>query len=162
MSFTFQAIKPGTIIDTKRMQSIITNQMRMVAKSVQVDFVATTLTWKRRPDFVISEPDESTIVIGTDNDIWYMLNVGTRPHIIRIKNAKWLAFRWDGFGTFRAKTVPRQFRSNKGYVGRKWNYRKQVRHPGHKAREYTDAAREKYQRLLPVIIQRAINSAVGG
>lgn len=160
MSFTFTAIKPTQIIDTAKLKTVITNQLRMVGKSVKVDFMATTYTWRRKPDFTIVEPNDSTIVIGTDNDIWFMLNVGTRPHIIRIKNAKWLAFRWDGFGTFKAKTVPRQFRSNKGYIGKRWNYRKSVRHPGHRAREYTDAAREKYQKLLPLIMQRAIDSAV--
>jgi hypothetical protein len=158
-SVTFKAIKPGTVIDTAKMARVITNQLRMTAKSVQVDFIATTLTWKRRPDFTITESKDA-VVIGTDNDIWFMLNVGTRPHVIRIKYAKWLRFRWDGFGTFRAKTVPRQFRSNKGYVGKRLNFRKSVRHPGTKAREYTDAAREKYEKLLPVIMQRAIDSAI--
>jgi hypothetical protein len=156
----FKAVVPAGLTDAATLQKIVTNQMRMVAKSVAVDFIATTYTWKRRPDFVINEIDVETITIGTDNDIWKMIDVGTRPHVIRVKYAKALRFQWGGFGSYKAKTIPRQFRSNKGKISGPINYRKSVKHPGFVARDFTDAAAVKYQRLLPGIIQRAINSAV--
>lgn len=156
----FTAVVPANFTDANKLKMVITNQMRMVAKSVAVDFIATTYTWRRRPDFTITEVDAANIVIGTDNDIWQMIDVGTRPHIIRVKYAKALRFQWGGVGSYKAKTVPRQFRSNKGSVSGPINYRKQVSHPGFKARDYTDAAAVKYQRLLPGIIQRAIDAAM--
>jgi hypothetical protein len=155
----FTAIVPTAFTDANKLRMVVTNQLIMTAKAVKVDFMATTYTWSRQPEFVITR-DESTVTVGTDNEIWGMINSGTRPHIIRVKYAKALRFQWGGYGSYKAKTIPRQFRSNKGSIRGGMNYRQQVKHPGFAAREYTDAIAVKYQKLLPGIIQRAINSAM--
>jgi hypothetical protein len=152
-------IAPKSIIDERKVKMAITNTLRGAAKSIKVDFIATTMTWSKRPSFVTVQPSESVVAVGTDNPIWGMINAGTKPHIIRVKNAKWLRFQWDGKGSSRAKTIPRQFRSNKGKSGKRWNFRKSVNHPGFPAREYDSAAIEKYEQIIPTIMSRAIASA---
>lgn len=50
--------------------------------------------------------------------------------------------------------------SNKGSKGKGVIFRPKVNHPGTKAREFEDAIAEKWQKELPVTMQRAIDSEV--
>jgi hypothetical protein len=90
-----------------------------------------------------------------------MLDAGTKPHEIKPRRAKALRFAYGGKGSFRAKTVPGQLRSNKG---RKPTgpivFRKKVRHPGTKPREWVKTAQEKWEKLSGGVIQRAIDAVV--
>lgn len=149
-------IIPNNLTDSKKMKNVITNTLRGIAKSVAVDFKTTTYTWKRPIDFDIKEINDGSISVGTDNKIWAMLDAGTKPHRIVPKNAKWLVFRWDGKGSYGAKTRPRFLGSKNARYPKRMNYRKVVNHPGMQAREFTNTAVDKYARLMPQIMARAI------
>lgn len=152
-------IAPKQIIDERKLKAVVTNALRGAAKAIKVDFMATTATWNKKPTFEVAEQGPDRVSVGTDNEIWGMINAGTKPHIIRVKRAKFLRFQWGGPGSYGAKTKPRQFRSNKGKRGGPLNFRKSVNHPGFAARQYDEAAIEKYEKLMPGILQRAIESA---
>lgn len=144
------------VVDPKKLQRVIINKLNMVGEAARVDFVATTNTWNHKPKFVREVVDAETVAVGTDDAIWAMLDVGTKPHIIRVKHAKALRFAWNGKGSYGAKTKPNYLGSKNAKYPTTINYRKQVKHPGTKARLWTNTVLEKYQRLLPIIVQRAI------
>jgi asparagine N-glycosylation enzyme membrane subunit Stt3 len=145
------------IADPVKLQRAITNKLKMTGEAARVDFVATTNTWNHKPKFVASIVDPETVAVGTDDAVWGMLDVGTKPHIIRVKRAKALRFAWNGFGSYGAKTRPGFLGSKNAKYPTTINYRKQVKHPGTKARIWTGTAIIKYQKLLPTIVQRAIS-----
>ena len=119
-------IVPKRLPDAKAMKNVVTNTLRGIAKSVAVDFKTTTFTWKRPITFDIKEVSSESVTVGTDNEIWSMIDVGTRPHKITIKNAKWLVFRWDGKGSYGAKTKPRFLGSKNARYPKRMNYRKWI------------------------------------
>jgi hypothetical protein len=131
------------------------NGMQAAAEGARADFLATTRTWDRGVAFTISRPGAFRRVIGTDDSIWSMLNAGTRPHIIAPRRARALAFAVGG----RAKTRPRVLSSSGGSTGNTFvTTRGIVQHPGTKAREWTDVAQGKWQKQLPVVVQRSIDA----
>jgi hypothetical protein len=146
------------IADPAKLQRAIINKLRITGGACAADFEATTNTWNHKPTFTSVIVDSETVAVGTDDNIWSMLDVGTKPHIIRPKNAKALRFPWGGFGSYKAKTRPGFLGSkNSSMKNGKMQYRKFVKHPGTKARIWTDTAVIKYQKLLPIIVQRAIS-----
>lgn len=145
------------IADPVKLQRAIINKLHMTGEACAADFEATTNTWNHKPKFTRTDVDAETIAVGTDDAVWGMLDVGTKPHIIRVKRAKFLRFAWNGYGSYGAKTRPGFLGSKNAKYPTKINYRKQVKHPGTKARIWTDTAVIKYQKLLPVIVQRAIS-----
>jgi hypothetical protein len=132
--------------------------MKSASESLRVDFVATTNTWKRKPKFERYEIGTLQYIIGTDDPIWAMLERGTRPHIIRIRRARFLRFNWDGYGSYGAKTRPNFLGSKNARYPKTPQRRIQVKHPGTEARNWIDTAQQKYQKLLPKIVQRSIDS----
>lgn len=140
-----------------RLERAIQNGMQSAAQGVRVDFVATTRTWERGVAFTITKPGGYRRVIGTDDEVWFWLDGGTRPHLIAPRRARALAFAVGG----RPKTRPRVLSSSGGSTGSTFvTTRGIVQHPGTKAREWTDVAQEKWQKQLPVVVQRAIDSEV--
>lgn len=139
----------------RRLARAVENGMDAAAQGVRADFVATTRTWERGVVFTITRPGTFRRVIGTDDPVWAMLDAGTRPHIIAPRRARALAFAVGG----RPKTRPRVLSSSGGSTGNTFvTTRGVVQHPGTKAREWTDVAQKKWQRELPTVVQRAIDS----
>lgn len=132
--------------------------MKSAAESLRVDFVATTNTWNHKPKFQRYDIGKLQYIIGTDDKIWAMLERGTRPHIIRIRRAKALRFNWDGYGSYGAKTRPDFLGSKNARYPKTPQRRIQVKHPGTKARNWIETAQLKYEKLLPKIVQRSIDS----
>lgn len=159
MGIKMTAIVPPKL-EAKRLIRALRNGMSNAARDVVVDFKTTTATWKHQPNFKVTEVSAAEWIISTDDSIWAMLDDGTKPHIIRPKRAKVLRFQWGGRGSYKAKTRPGYLGSNKNSVLGPIVFRKQVRHPGTKARKWTDAAKVKWDRQLGDIIQRAINTEV--
>jgi len=67
--------------------------------------------WKHQPDFrarLYTSGDIRLFVapVGEYAMIWNYVSRGTRPHKIRARNAKALAFKWGGPGSYSAKTHP--------------------------------------------------------
>lgn len=148
-------IPRGLLLDPARLVRGLENGLTAAAKATKVDFDVTTQTWKNRPSFAIDEqPGER--VISTDDEIYGYVNDGTRPHIIRARNAKVLAF-----GTPSSpKTAPRVIGSTSGGRGSTVVKVRQVQHPGTDAREFDATIADKWEEKLPEIVQRAIDAEV--
>lgn len=145
------------ILDVRKMKGAIVSTLNAQAKAIKVDFDVTTQTWNSRPAFKISSPSEYTREISTDDDIYAMLNEGTKAHIIRPKSARGIL----RFTTpFRSKTIPNQIRSRKGDKGTVPAVARVVHHPGTAARNWNKVIAKKWQERIGDIFQRAIDSAV--
>lgn len=151
-----KAIIPKRLLfDVSKLSRAIDNTLDSAAKAVQVDFEVTTQTWTNKPDFVIDEaPGKRTVY--TADEIYHYVNDGTRPHIIAAKNKKMLAFGVP----HGAKTTPKVIGSGSGSKGSTMVFKKQVKHPGTQAREFTTVIADKWQKELPRLLQRAIDSEV--
>ena len=144
------------IIDPRKMKQAIENTLTAQAKAIKVDFDVTTQTWNKRPTFTIKKPSEYVREIGTNDDIYAMLDAGTKPHTIRPKNPRGILL----FNTpFRSKTIPNQIRSRQGMKGNTPVVARVVRHPGTAARNWTKVIQKKWQAQIGDIFQRAIDSA---
>lgn len=147
------AIKPKrSPFRPDQMRRVVTNTMSALAKAIKVDYDVTTQTWDNRPKVTIagSGPDEREIAV--QSAIYAMLEGGTKPHLIRPRRAKVLAFR----SPFRAKTVPNQIMSGPGSQGSTDVFTKAVRHPGTKPRNWSKVIAQKWRKQAPVVMQRAI------
>jgi hypothetical protein len=133
----------------------IENQLDMTAKAIQVDFETTTRTWDERPQFKIDK-----IKLGrriyTNDEIYGYIAHGTKPHIIKARNANNLAFFANGFAP---KTRVGYIGSNKGrQAGKDFRTPKEVHHPGTQARDYERVIKEKWDNEAPRQVQRAIRN----
>lgn len=148
-------ITPKRVLSARQLARVVENQLNMSALAVKVDYEVTSQTWKHQPSFTItSSPGER--IIGTSDEIYGYVDDGTRPHVIRPRRAKRLRFSPGG----RAKTSPGQIRSGAGRKGSGVVFAKQVNHPGTKARNFSKAIAEKWRKLLPQQLQRAIDAEV--
>lgn len=144
------------ILDVRKMKGAIVSTLNGQAKAIKVDFDVTTQTWNHRPTFKITAPSEYTREISTNDDIYAMLNKGTKPHTIRPKSARGIL----RFTTpFRSKTIPNQIRSRRGDKGKTPVVARVVHHPGTAARNWNKVIAKKWQERIGDIFQRAIDSA---
>lgn len=145
------------LLDPQKMGNAIKNTLTAQAKAIKIDFDVTTQTWNNRPVFKISTPGRFQREISTDDDIYAMLNEGTKPHTIRPKSARGIL----RFTTpFRSKTIPNQIRSRQGSKGTTPVVARVVHHPGTAARNWNKVIAKKWQDRIGDIFQRAVDSAV--
>lgn len=158
MKLRAEAIVPkDMVVDVRKMTKIVDNAMSGAALAAKVDFDTTTRTWRRRPSFKIKKPKYGVRDVFTHNEIYMYVSGGTRPHIIRARRRGGrLAFYRSGF---RPKTRHQYIGSNKGRMANKDFTRPEaVMHPGTKARELDVAIQRKWDKMLPGILQRAIDA----
>lgn len=150
------AIVPARFLrDPRRFQRAIENALDGVAADVEKDFKTTVATWREKPRFYIRVRAGERI-IATDGVVYRWVSGGTRPHLIRAKTRAGLAFYATGF---RPKTRVHQIVSYKGQAANRDFTRPQVvHHPGTEAREYPQVLKEKYAKLFPKTLQRAIDA----
>lgn len=148
-------VPKGLLVNPQKMARAIKNGFDSEAKRVESDLAATVNTWNDPAEFTIQSAGPYVRRITTTHAVWVMLNKGTRPHIIRPKNAKVLT--WMG-NNYRAKTRVRQLKSLKGGNNNTIIYAKEVHHPGTEAREWDETAAEKSRRFFPATMQRAIDA----
>lgn len=157
MNLKMTATIPKRLADAPdRLRKAIRTGMDAAAEALKVDFEATANTWSDAPAFRIERPDDYTRIVSTDHEVWGMLDEGTRAHTIRARNARVLRFQTG----FRAKTRPGVLGSSGGGASGPAVTARQVQHPGTAPRRWTYAAKEKYDKELPRILQRAIDAAV--
>lgn len=98
---------------------------------------------------------------GPHVKIWGYVTRGTRPHVIRAKRGKSLAFVWGGPGSYVPKTKPPAKFGGPGTVrGGKKVFPKEVRHPGTKPRPFPKVIRKEetpwFRRTMENMWRRAI------
>jgi len=108
-----------------------------------------------RLEVFVKNPDARVSDSWTIGDLWEALDrKGTSPHIIKPKGKGYpLRFQWGGKGSYKAKTVRGgRFRGPGKVVGGKTVFAKQVKHPGFKARHFTERINKE---LLPLFRKQA-------
>lgn len=92
---------------------------------------------------------------GANAKIFFWVNDGTKPHIIRPKRSKYLKFRTN----YKPKTARGGF-GGPGKAEGGWVSAKEVHHPGIRAREFTKQivrrARPRFRRLTEAAFRKAI------
>jgi len=129
--------------------------MQDAAEEVQKDIEATTKTWQHQPAVTIKERTDG-YAITVDDDVWNMLDKGTRAHRIIARKAKRLRF----MGGYRAKTRPGYIGSQSGGSTGGPVFRSAVNHPGTVARGWSKLIGAKYRARLASFISKRIKEAM--
>lgn len=140
------------VLDWYAASQAFDNALEETARAIKVDYETTTLTWRRRPEFSIRVGGRYIRDIVTNDEVYYYVNYGTRPHDIRPKNAPRLAFQ----ANYAAKTTPRVIASQQGGSSGPVVFSLGVVHPGTEERRFDRAIGAKWEREWPVQLQRAI------
>ena len=138
------------LFDTAAIRRILRNSIEATAKDIKIDFKVTTQTWNTKPKFTIDRSgsgDRLIRVIGTDNDIYKFVSGGTRVRYVTMTPG------------FQPKTRVRVIGSRAGKGGAAFFSRKKPK-PGIKARKFDLVIAKKWRKLIPVIVQRAIESEI--
>ena len=151
MTIRYKAIIPKKL-NMRVLDQEIRSGMHKIGRQVRNDFRATVRTWDGKPDFELKvsvafvRRGNARMDIGPIGDEeavenWLRQQEGTKPHVIRPKQASRLIFS----GTYRAKTTPRVLGSGPGGSSGPLVVAREVRHPGTEAREWIETAVEKWQ-----------------
>jgi hypothetical protein len=135
------------------MQRAISNTLRATAEDAQVDFQRTVATFSKKPTFTVRRDGDFSWTVSTDNQIYFWLTYGTRPHIIRPVNATRLAFA----ANYQRKTIPNVIASRPGGASGPTVYATEVMHPGTEATNHDMAIARRYNRKLPEKLRRALS-----
>jgi len=133
-------------------------ELLKIAEDMRKDFEKTTSTWRHRPAMVIQRgnwlglelPSHFNVHVGPDpadenSRIYQFVDLGTRPHTIRPKRARALAFIWGGPGSYQPKTRPLFLTSTSGGPTGGLVFARQVHHPGTQPRRFSQLLAWKWQ-----------------
>jgi hypothetical protein len=141
-----------------RFEKVLKAELAAEQKAVLREFKITVSTWKRQPQFEVKEQGGST-TIGTNDPIYGYVNDGTKPHVIRPKKAKRLAFYAGGFVS---KTVPNRLQARAGRVASTNPvFAQGVNHPGTQGRDFTGQIQERSLARLVRNLQRRLKQDLG-
>ncbi len=139
--------------------------LRAVRKAISGPFTRDTIKvaeqytakWQHKPSFDVRiEVDGWQLTVhlearGENANIWHYVSEGTRPHKIRVRNAKALTFFWDGVrGNYnpRPRTLPINAVVGGSPAAVKVHHYKEVDHPGSAPRHLEDRIHAKVAPLL--------------
>lgn len=149
------ALKPNkSKLDFTRFSTAARLGLKDAADAALKDFQATTATWQHQPTFTMKEQKDG-ILLGTDDEIWQMLDHGTRAHLIVARRAKRLRFA----SGFKPKTRPGFIGSQSGGSSGGPVFAQSVQHPGTTARGWSKLIAKKYRALLSRYVQARIRAA---
>lgn len=129
--------------------------LRDAAEDAVKDFEKTAATWLHKPAFVIKE-QPTGFLVGTDDEVWTMLDQGTRAHRIVARRVKRLRFA----SGFTAKTRPGFVGSQAGGSSGGPVFAQEVNHPGTTARAWSKLIAAKYKAQLSRYISKRIKEAM--
>lgn len=148
-------IPKGLVFNAPKLARAVENTLEAAAKDVKVDFGVTTQTWKQKPEFTIERKTAERIV-STQDEIYGYVSEGTRPHVITARGRGGLVFGVPSS----PKTHVRAIGSGRGSRGTTIVHARQVHHPGTEAREFEEVIGAKWEKQLPIVMQRALDSEV--
>lgn len=140
----------------KALPDAVKKGMRQAADAVKADYEETVKGWDNPAEFTITEQGDGSIVVGTDDKVWKMVDEGTPPHVITPKRGKVLVFGVGG----RPKTTPGRLRSGGGSKGNIVVIRPRVNHPGTKPRSFTALIMKRWKRGVQPFIRAAIEEVL--
>lgn len=144
----------------ERQPQAVKKGMRDAAEAVKKDFELTTQGWKTSVEFEIVEINDTDLAVGPTGkgaQIWKWTDEGTEAHDIVAKNAPHLRIPTGGA----AKTIPGRLTAGAGARGSVIIFRKRVRHPGTKARRFTQEIQKRWARGVQPFVRAAIEEALG-
>lgn len=144
---------PSNAIPLKQLRQALDAALSQGAADASAKLQQPTATWKHKAA-MRTEVTSSTAAAGTDDEIYGYVSEGTRPHIIVAKHAKTLAF-----GPSTPKTQVGSLRAGSGSRGPASTFRKQVRHPGGKARQFAETAAKELASEWPTSVQKKLAEA---
>jgi hypothetical protein len=171
-----QAVLPMPLL-TKEMQRVIFEDQMKMSKKIKKDFEKSVRTWDHRPKMqvrvkypikVMRGNAMLTINIGPDpfdpdTKIFTFVDLGTRPHEIRAKNAPALVFQWGGPGSYKAKTKPRNLNATTGGPTGPIVAFEKVNHPGTEARLISETVARHWGQLsrkyAPKTMERVVEAS---
>lgn len=139
---------PGTLDEAVHQSAVEAQQL----------FEKTTQTWRHQPTFELSHEGTGRWGVRTDDPIYRYVDRGTVPHIIRARNVAYLKFTVP----FTSKTKPRYIASFQGSRGNQWVRKKQIHHPGIKAREFSTIIKQRAQAPTANRLRAALRQATYG
>lgn len=139
------------LVDVGRLQRALEDGLDDAAQKVYTNLQKPTSTWQTQVAFQIKAIANGR-TISTTNEIYGYVSGGTRPHIIRAKNAKYLNFP----SASSPKTSVGSLDSSGGSHGPADTFRRQVRHPGTTARKFDEAAAKIAETEFPKRMQQAV------
>jgi hypothetical protein len=154
--FSVKAIKPQRMrVDAIRLE--VLNALRAEGRDVKKEYEKTTKTWRRKPNFEILvdvTAKDASVLVGTDDKIYGYVDFGTRPHLIRARNAPRLAFQTG----FDPKTRPGVIGSGPGRRFGPTVHPVAVMHPGGKARKFSETIQKRRRKKFTRRMIKAIQS----
>ncbi len=157
-----KTIKPKKKLKASKVRLNLLNTMRAEGRIVKREFEKTTASWEgAKPTFKILislKGGEAVVLIGAAGNPkgaqkWQWLNDGTEAHVIQAKNVPHLIFQ-DGRG-FKPKTKVKTFSSGPGANIGAIVSKKQVIHPGIKARDWTGEISRLRRKRFSKAMQKA-------
>lgn len=149
--------------DTNLFVQALGDAVQDTADQVIADYRKATSTWEHQPVFRIMARTArvgnrfTSVDVGTDDEIFGYVDLGTKPHVIRPKNGKVLAFKTGGS----PKTRPNRLLATGGSAGTDQAFAKEVHHPGTKARNFSKLLYTKHSQrnTLGKALQSRITAA---
>ena len=163
----FEAIVPdGDIVNTSIMRQQMELAINQTLELVNRDFNATVRTWNTQVVFLVKKAaqigDRLEGSVTTDSKVYTYVSLGTKPHVIKPKNAKVLRFK----GMYKPKTKPNTIGSGSGGAFGDDVFSKGVQHPGTEARNFhLEIAKKRQvniQNFMTAAIMRAAKAAGKG
>lgn len=161
-ALVYKLYRPKTLkVDAFRLAFL--NALRQTGRDIIKDFEKTTATWKNKPVFEmqISLSGGLQVEVYTEDEIYRYVDKGTKPHNI-----------WPGFYTGKSdkkvlafsskstpKTIPGVIGSSAGSVGAVDTFRPYVKHPGTKARRFSEEIQKKWQKIFKTRMEQALKQA---
>ena len=146
-----------SIIDVRKLEKELINALDHTVNIIKDDYKRTVRTWSKQPIFEKRGPKkifgklEETV--STNSEIYFYIDDGTSPHIIRPRNAGLLSFQTG----YRAKTRVGVVGSRGGGAFGPRVSAKQVMHPGFPARNFTKTIAKRRQKNLTNLVRLAFN-----
>lgn len=137
----------------------------VVKPALVKEFEEVVSDWDHKPDFAARKyVNKGAIEVavypaGKNKAIWRYVSEGTKPHVIRPKNAKALSFVWGGPGSYNPKTTPGPPPTWGGpgtVTGGETVVRREVHHPGTKARNFEKYIADQYRPKFRKEIENAM------
>lgn len=143
----------------KFVEAEVNQELMRSGQELRTDHEKVVRDWVHKPTFraeLDTRAAVRTVKIvpkGVHKAIWYYVDRGTKPHIIRAKNKPFLAFQTG----YSARTAPvAKFGVGTGQKFGAWRRKKEVNHPGTKARKFTETFLKELSPPFPDRIQAAV------
>lgn len=128
----------GKMFNLDIFKSLTKTGSRYVADQAKREFESSVATWDHKPDFDITYEGDA-FQVGTDDDIYALVNNGADPHVILPRRRSRLVFQPE----YRSKSVPGSLVSRSGGKSGEPIRARGVNHPGIDARRFDVSVAEK-------------------